>query len=130
MHARVVAATAATILGTGLSLLSPGSGARAGEVGEAAEPGGPTVIAHRGAAAYGPVVADPATRNALGMRALGTAASRVANVLAYNDVFMLIAAIALLTMVWMLIHRLRLLKRDRALARAASSPAPLPTPAP
>ncbi|MFF8863658.1 glycerophosphodiester phosphodiesterase [Streptomyces sp. NPDC015139] len=54
MHARVVAATAATILGTGLSLLSPGSGARAGEVGEAAEPGGPTVIAHRGAAAYGP----------------------------------------------------------------------------
>lgn len=83
-----------------------------------------------GAAAYAPVVADPATRNALGMRALGAAASREANVLAYNDVFMLIAAIALLTMVWMLIHRLRLLKRDRALARAASSPAPVPTPAP
>jgi hypothetical protein len=83
-----------------------------------------------GAAAYAPVVADPATRNALGMRALGAAASREANVLAYNDVFMLIAAIALLTMVWMLIHRLRLLKRDRALARAASSPDPVPTPAP
>ena len=48
MHARVVAATAAVILGTGLSLLSPGSGARAGEVVQ------PTVIAHRGAAAYGP----------------------------------------------------------------------------
>lgn len=47
MHARVVAATVAAVLGTA-ALLSPGSGARAGGVGE------PTVIAHRGASAYAP----------------------------------------------------------------------------
>ncbi|MQY33233.1 Glycerophosphodiester phosphodiesterase [Streptomyces sp. RB17] len=47
MHARVVAATVAAILGTA-ALLSPGSDARAGDAGE------PTVIAHRGASAYAP----------------------------------------------------------------------------
>ncbi|MFF3912644.1 glycerophosphodiester phosphodiesterase [Streptomyces sp. NPDC001852] len=47
MHARVVAATAAAVLGAA-ALLSPGTDARAGEVGV------PTVIAHRGASAYAP----------------------------------------------------------------------------
>ncbi|MFI1069864.1 glycerophosphodiester phosphodiesterase [Streptomyces puniciscabiei] len=47
MHARVVATTAAAVLGTA-ALLSPGSDARAGVVRE------PTVIAHRGASAYAP----------------------------------------------------------------------------
>ncbi|MEV6052637.1 glycerophosphodiester phosphodiesterase family protein [Streptomyces sp. NPDC052107] len=47
MHARVVAATVAAVLGTA-ALLSPGSDARAGGVGE------PTVVAHRGASAYAP----------------------------------------------------------------------------
>jgi len=83
-----------------------------------------------GAAVYAPAIADPATRNALGTRALGAAASREANVLAYNDVFMLISAIALVTMAWMLIHRLQLMRRDRAAARVASSPLPSPTSAP
>jgi len=83
-----------------------------------------------GAAVYAPAIADPAARNAQGVRALGAAASREANVLAYNDVFMLISAVAMVTMVWMLIHRLQLLRRDRAAALAAASPLPSPTPAP
>ncbi|MEV6837300.1 glycerophosphodiester phosphodiesterase family protein [Streptomyces sp. NPDC051133] len=48
MHARVVAAMAAAVLGTAAILLSPTSDARAGEVGEV------TVVAHRGASAYAP----------------------------------------------------------------------------
>ena len=79
-----------------------------------------------GASGYAPVLADPALRNAQGVRALGAAASREANVLAYNDVFMAIAAIALLTMAWMLIHRLQLQRRDRLAAAAASTPVPTP----
>ncbi|MFF7354666.1 glycerophosphodiester phosphodiesterase [Streptomyces filipinensis] len=47
MHARVVAAAAATVLGTAV-LPSPASDARAGDM------GAPTVIAHRGASAYAP----------------------------------------------------------------------------
>ncbi|MFI1764891.1 glycerophosphodiester phosphodiesterase [Streptomyces sp. NPDC020800] len=47
MHARVVAAIAAAVLGAA-ALLSPTPVARAGESGE------PTVIAHRGASAYAP----------------------------------------------------------------------------
>ncbi|MGW2646025.1 glycerophosphodiester phosphodiesterase [Streptomyces sp. NPDC001393] len=47
MHARVVAATAAAVLGAA-ALLSPGTDARAGEFAV------PTVIAHRGASAYAP----------------------------------------------------------------------------
>lgn len=83
-----------------------------------------------GASAYAQAITDPALRNAQGVRTLGAAASREANVLAYNDVFLAIAAIALLTLVWMLIHRARLLQRDRAAARAASSPQPAPSTAP
>ena len=51
-------------------------------------------------ASYGSVIADPSQRNVQGIRAMATAATREANVLAYNDVFMLIALIAVLTMVW------------------------------
>lgn len=78
-----------------------------------------------GASAYSQAITDPALRNAQGVRALGAAASREANVLAYNDVFLAIAAIALLTMAWMLVHRLQLARRDR-LAAAATAPTPSP----
>ncbi len=77
-----------------------------------------------GATAYAPVITDPVLRNAQGVRALGAAASREANVLAYNDVFMVIAAIALLTMAWMLIHRLQLRRRDRLAAASTASATP------
>ncbi|MES4888612.1 glycerophosphodiester phosphodiesterase family protein [Streptomyces sp. NPDC096012] len=51
MHTRVVVATAAAVLGTAAPLLSPASGAGAGEAGDV---GRPTVIAHRGASGYAP----------------------------------------------------------------------------
>jgi MFS family permease len=46
------------------------------------------------AANYGGVIVDPSLQRALGQRALGAIATREANILAYNDVFMVIAAIA------------------------------------
>jgi MFS family permease len=45
-------------------------------------------------------IADPSSRTGQGIRTLATAATREANTLAYNDVFMLIALIAVLTMIW------------------------------
>ncbi|MBJ7313545.1 MFS transporter [Rugamonas sp. CCM 8940] len=54
-----------------------------------------------GGAALGGALGDPAARNAQGVAALGAAASREANILAYNDVFMAIAVLALLTMAWL-----------------------------
>jgi len=45
-------------------------------------------------------IADPTSRTSQGIRTLATAATREANTLAYNDVFMLIALIAVLTMIW------------------------------
>jgi hypothetical protein len=50
--------------------------------------------------AYISAIADPSARTNQGIRALATAATREANTLAYNDVFMLIALIAVLTMIW------------------------------
>ena len=50
--------------------------------------------------AYISAIADPAARTNLGIRSLATAATREANTLAYNDVFMLIAVVAVLTMIW------------------------------
>jgi MFS family permease len=50
--------------------------------------------------AYISAIADPSVRTNLGIRSLATAATREANTLAYNDVFMLIAVIAVLTMIW------------------------------
>lgn len=54
-----------------------------------------------GGAALGNALADSSARNAQGVAALGAAATREANILAYNDVFLLIAAVALLTLAWM-----------------------------
>ncbi|AIR90832.1 MFS transporter [Pseudomonas cremoricolorata] len=58
-----------------------------------------------GAASYGGLVSDPALRSEVGLRLLANAATREANVLAYNDVFMLIGALALLTMLWIFLRR-------------------------
>ncbi|HEY5803614.1 MAG TPA: MFS transporter [Lysobacter sp.] len=57
---------------------------------------------HASAATYGQVVTDPALRQAMGVRAIGAAATREANVLAYNDVYFAIAVVALLTIAWLL----------------------------
>ncbi|VVM56311.1 hypothetical protein PS663_01069 [Pseudomonas fluorescens] len=69
-----------------------------------------------GGSAYGGVVADPELRNLMGIRSLATAATREANVMAYNDVFMLIAIIAILTMIWIFIRSLWLLSTTKAAA--------------
>ncbi|KTC18537.1 MFS transporter [Pseudomonas marginalis ICMP 9505] len=69
-----------------------------------------------GGAAYGGVIADPELRNLMGIRSLATAATREANVMAYNDVFMLIAIIAVLTMTWIFIRSLWLMSTTKAAA--------------
>ncbi|KAA0945636.1 MULTISPECIES: MFS transporter [unclassified Pseudomonas] len=72
-----------------------------------------------GGSAYGSVFADPELRNLMGIRSLATAATREANVMAYNDVFMLIAVIAVLTMIWIFIHSLWLMSTTKAAVSAA-----------
>ncbi len=67
-----------------------------------------------GGSAYGGVIADPQLRNLMGIRSLATAATREANVMAYNDVFMLIAIIAMLTMIWIFIRSLWLMSTTKA----------------
>lgn len=67
-----------------------------------------------GGASYAGVIADPALRTDVGMRLLANAATREANVLAYNDVFMLIGSIAILTMIWIFIRSLWLWSTTRA----------------
>ena len=54
------------------------------------------------ASVYGRAIGDPALRQAQGVRALGTVATREANVLAYNDEFLLIGCIAIATGLWIL----------------------------
>ncbi|NWE43684.1 MFS transporter [Pseudomonas yamanorum] len=77
-----------------------------------------------GGSAYGGVIADPELRNLVGIRSLATAATREANVMAYNDVFMLIAIIAILTMIWIFIRSLWLMSTTKAAASAAPSVQP------
>ncbi|SEC10778.1 Major Facilitator Superfamily protein [Pseudomonas saponiphila] len=81
----------------------------------------PQVLARvqSGGAAYGKVIADPDLRTLQGIRSLAAAATREANVLAYNDVFMLIAVIAVLTMLWIFIRSLWLMSTTRAVAPTA-----------
>ncbi|RMO71475.1 hypothetical protein ALQ35_05421 [Pseudomonas fluorescens] len=69
-----------------------------------------------GGSAYGGVIADPELRNLMGIRSLATAATREANVMAYNDVFMLIAIIAILTMLWIFIRSLWLISTTKTAA--------------
>lgn len=75
-----------------------------------------------GGSAYGSLLADPSLRNLAGIRSLANAATREANVLAYNDVFMLIAVIAVLTMIWLSIRALWLMSTTKAVAPAPSVP--------
>ncbi|AHG41893.1 major facilitator transporter [Pseudomonas syringae CC1557] len=78
-------------------------------------------------ASYGSVIADPALRNSQGIRAMATAATREANVLAYNDVFMLIALIAVLTMIWISLRTLWLKMTTQPQALAPVAPAVSPS---
>ncbi|RMM63972.1 Permease of the major facilitator superfamily [Pseudomonas savastanoi pv. glycinea] len=78
-------------------------------------------------ASYSSVIADPSLRNTQVMRAMATAATREANVLAYNDVFMLISLIAVLTMIWISARVLWLKMTTQPLALAPVAPAASPS---
>jgi hypothetical protein len=76
-----------------------------------------------GAGGLGQVVTDQSLRSALGLRALGAAASREANVLAFNDTYMIITVLALLTVAWLFwvgIYLRLKARRQRLLAEAAT----------
>ncbi|SMP82570.1 hypothetical protein SAMN06296065_12514 [Novosphingobium panipatense] len=51
--------------------------------------------------AYGKVVSDPTLRSAQGAATLSQQVTREANVLAFNDIFMLVGFLAAFTLVWM-----------------------------
>ncbi len=74
-----------------------------------------------GAAAYGRLLTDPAARSLRGLTNLGATATREANVLAYNDVFMLIGVIALATAAWIFTHALWLHQNPPVAVPAAAT---------
>lgn len=74
-----------------------------------------------GAASYASALPGSAERNAQGLRALASATTREANILAYNDTFMLIAIIAVLTLIWISLRVLWLRSTTRTPA-AGSTP--------
>ncbi len=97
----------------------------------------PQVVARiqQGTNLYGHVVTDPVLSNVQGAGALAAAATREANVLAYNDVFLLIAAIAAATLAFVLGQALWMRAKVRHAATPQSSPpqsppaaGPAPTP--
>lgn len=77
-------------------------------------------------ASYASAIADPSSRTHQAMRSMSAAATREANVLAYNDVFMLIALVAVLTMIWISI-RVTWLKMTTRPLMTIPSPAAKPT---
>jgi MFS family permease len=74
----------------------------------------------RGAAAYARVLADPAARTRQGVSVLSQTATREANILAYNDVFLMIAIIATLLALWIFGRALWI---GHAARRQAAAPA-------
>jgi hypothetical protein len=83
------------------------------------------------AAALGNAIVDPAARARQGLASLSATATREANILAYNDVFLLIAAIAMLHAAWVFGRAVWLSYfAEPAAAPAAATPAPAPPPAP
>jgi MFS family permease len=71
---------------------------------------------------YASAIADPSLRTNQGIRALAAEATREANILAYNDVFMTIALIAVLTLIWIFLRSLWLMMTTEKIA-----PAPTPS---
>jgi hypothetical protein len=76
------------------------------------------------AAAFGSAITDPAARAQQGLSSLAATATREANILAYNDVFLLIAAIALLHAAWVFGRALWLTYYAPPPAAAAPPPEP------
>ena len=86
-----------------------------------------------GAAAAGQLLADPAARTRQSLASLAASATREANILAYNDVFLMIALIAAVSATWIFLHAVWM---HYNLPATAPEPAPAPaapvnnTPAP
>jgi len=59
-----------------------------------------------GAAALARTIADPAARTRQGVASLASSATREANILAYNDVFLVLSVLAASAAVWIFIHAL------------------------
>jgi MFS family permease len=78
----------------------------------------------QGGAAYGRLLADPSLRTRQGISVLTQTAAREANILAYNDVFLLIAILATLLAAWIFGRALWLTYV------APPPPQPVPPPAP
>lgn len=74
-------------------------------------------------ASYASAIADPSARTNQGIRSIAAMATREANVLAYNDVFMLIALVAVLTMVWISLRVTWLKMTTKPLAAFTPAPA-------
>jgi hypothetical protein len=75
-----------------------------------------------GASAYASILPNAAARQLQGTSALASAATREANIMAYNDVFALIAIIATLTLIWLSLRILWLKSTTRRAAAAAAQP--------
>ena len=76
------------------------------------------------AASHAQDIADPAQRQLIAWRMLGQAVTREANVLAYNDVFLLIGWLAIATLAWLLADLV--LQRRRARRDGALPTTPIP----
>ncbi len=75
--------------------------------------------------AYTSTIVDPVQRGGAGLKLLGQQVTQQANVLAYNDVSLMIAVMAAIGAVWMTFHYLR----GQIALKAATAPVPTP-PAP
>lgn len=78
----------------------------------------------QGGAAYARLLADPSARTRQGISVLTQTAAREANILAYNDVFLLIAILAALLAAWIFGRSLWL----KYVAPPPAPPAPVPAP--
>ncbi len=78
----------------------------------------------QGAAAYGRVLADPSSRTRQGVAVLSQTATREANILAYNDVFLAISILAALLAAWIFGRALWLSYVAPPLTMPAPAPAP------
>ncbi|QYG03729.1 MULTISPECIES: MFS transporter [Massilia] len=82
-----------------------------------------------GAAAAGRLLADPAAATRQSLQSLSATATREANILAYNDVFLVLAALAAASAAWIFLHAVWL--HCFPAVQAVPTPAPKPgTPPP
>lgn len=84
----------------------------------------------QGGAAYGRELIDPVSRTRQGIGVLSQAATREANILAYNDVFLLISIIATVLAGLIFLRAILAMWRARRAAAQGQPPAPPPAPMP